>query len=387
MTPTIARGSLFPAVQRASSYPGTVLGHYIQAFLPGKTGYATFGEAGVKTGLVLPAGASAAGIRPGVCNMLAARGDAHRVRHRPDGPRPRPAHRLRLVLRRRAGALYAGSRRAREVARLPVWGQLGMGPKPATLAALEPLGVSADALQSSILTLLRITKAAYPFLQPLAPLWPMVQAVFATLLMYYEECFNAGEMSLLLRKMKTVIANEYGAGDQAHDQLIKWSRALKECFRLDNLHLTARSTGDGPNQVVAAVGGVSGTVAQLGQTLQAVHAQMLLQAQQMEAMAAESLSGCAVSLRPTPPPPSLSAAAPCGSRLACSKCGRRQHAARQPPEPTRLVRSASGCGRASLLRPRLRPRRCAAAVARLVGGVVVSVGFAHAVHAGSVAGA
>ena len=76
---------------------------------------------------------------------------------------------------------------------------------------------------------------------------PMVHAMAATLIMYYTESTNAGEILSVTQHMRTslldagVVHNVLAAGTK----LDAWSAAIKKQFALCNLHLKSRAKSGG----------------------------------------------------------------------------------------------------------------------------------------------
>eukprot|EP00966_Prymnesium_polylepis_P267948 6189938-Prymnesium_polylepis.3 len=74
------------------------------------------------------------------------------------------------------------------------WAQLGEGPRPPTLEALEELGVDVEELEGTMDTLFHLDSAAPPMLLRGGKLRPMIHTAFASMLMYHQERLDSGEM-------------------------------------------------------------------------------------------------------------------------------------------------------------------------------------------------
>jgi hypothetical protein len=117
--------------------------------------------------------------------------------------------------------------------------------KPASFhALLVCLGERMETLDIVSDLMLRIRPGfSDPKLLQGGSLRPMVHAMAATLIMYYTESTNAGEIVLVTQHMRIsmqqagVVPNVLAAGVK----LDVWSAAIKKQFRLCNLHLTSRA--------------------------------------------------------------------------------------------------------------------------------------------------
>ena len=74
------------------------------------------------------------------------------------------------------------------------YGQLGMGPKPASLKPLEDMAVDMAKVNDLIDLLFRLDSASPPMLWCNGHLRPAVEAAFATMVMYFEERALEGEV-------------------------------------------------------------------------------------------------------------------------------------------------------------------------------------------------
>lgn len=157
------------------------------------------------------------------------------------------------------------------------WGQLGMGPVPPSLGALEGLGVNADALDKSILVLFKIDDMYPQMFRKGGKLWPVVRIAFATLLMYYRErvqTLTAGQFKAegrnVIVELKRVMAIEYGLGDSTHVTLLSWSDKIMERFKAENLDLTQRNKDTVSKEAATAISNLARSVAQQGLQMQAM---------------------------------------------------------------------------------------------------------------------
>lgn len=171
------------------------------------------------------------------------------------------------------------------------WGQLGTGPVPPSLEALEGLGVNGEALDQSILVLFKIDDMYPHMFRKGGKLWPVVRIAFATLLMYYRErvqTLTAGpykaEGRPVIVELKRVMASEYGLGESAHSTLLGWSDAISERFKAENLDLTQRNKDTVAKEVAAAVSNLARSVAQQGLQMQAMLATQQELVQKFSAM-------------------------------------------------------------------------------------------------------
>ena len=86
-----------------------------------------------------------------------------------------------------------------------------LGPKPASLSALEHLGIDSSQLNSIIDHLFRFDSASPPQLLPGGSLRSGVEAAFATQVMYYPGRFQDGEMlDVLTQKRDSMSACGFG---------------------------------------------------------------------------------------------------------------------------------------------------------------------------------
>ena len=135
-----------------------------------------------------------------------------------------------------------------------------LGPKPASLSALEHLGIDSSQLNIIIDHLFRFDSASPPQLLPGGSLRSGVEAAFATQVMYYPGRFQDGEMLDVLTQMRDSMSAcgfgqvyEGGGGGSASGQtplngphltLQTWSIAIRTQFALENGHLSGGPGAD-----------------------------------------------------------------------------------------------------------------------------------------------
>ena len=313
---------LFPRLQKTSS-PGTTMGNFIKALLPADRGGHDDYQDAVLVLPQLPPGITAGGIRPGVCNMLNAAMPAELAVNVTAHDLTKTSAFFEYVDATRAGCI-PGSVVVGGWPALP-WGHLGMGPKPPSLVPLLDMGMSMSILDDMIDEVFRLDNATPPMLWRNGSLRPMVEAAFASTIMYFDARKRAGEMTYVLGAMiDTLVELRLVEGD-APSTLSRWGAAIKTQFDLDNLHLTARTTDSSSVQLVAALQG-------LGRTVGGLHAQIAHMQRQLAAapmptpgaspQRASPASGAAA--RPVAASPAAAAASP--APVA-------EHAAEPPPPP------------------------------------------------------
>ena len=79
--------------------------------------------------------------------------------------------------------------------------QFGIGPKPAKLGVLETFGVDMVKVDDLIDAVFRLDSASPPMMWKDGHLRPAVEAAFATMVMYFDERYWAGEMTSVLVTM------------------------------------------------------------------------------------------------------------------------------------------------------------------------------------------
>ena len=144
-----------------------------------------------------------------------------------------------------------------------------MGPAPPSLEPILTSGVTPEALDALIDDVLRLDSATCPLLWRDGALRPMVEAAFASMVMYFDERKDAGEMHLVLEAMCNALKDPRVKLDEGAAPTVfsRWGVALKLQFELDNLHLTSGSADTGVVQVVTVVQSLGRTVRSAGCTL------------------------------------------------------------------------------------------------------------------------
>ena len=89
----------------------------------------------------------------------------------------------------------------------------------------------------------------------------MVRAMYATLIMYYNERFRAKEMVFVQERLRDSYEAKLSKEDDTHKVLVGWGVLVKNQFTTDNLQLTERKMHSNGEQIVHAVQGVAATVA------------------------------------------------------------------------------------------------------------------------------
>ena len=248
----------------------------------------------------LPPDPTAAGLRPGACDTIAmyvpAEIAVHTTGHDLTGMSALWEYlACRLALLVPPAIVLAGWRP------LP-WGQLGRAPTPASYLALIEVGLSEDLLHRYVDRLFSLHDHSPPMLLRGGALRLTILHVCATLVMYYEERFAAGEMCTVLLHMRDSFTVLSMPQHDPHLVLIRWGKHLKARFDMDNLHLTAPpEPGIHVVPVVHAVKGLGGSLTELFQGL----GKIFTKCGNME----DTLSKCLAGMRITPPSPSPSHAA------------------------------------------------------------------------------
>jgi len=147
----------------------------------------------------------------------------------------------------------------------------GKGPVPPDLLALRDIGVDMEGLDAVIDILFRLDRydsSSPPMLWKGGKLRPMVEAVFASMVMYYPETKRAGEVHSVLVAMQSAFSR--GRMVDVDGTMHYWSGILRGKFNIDNLHLTDRSADSGHVQIVAAVQQLGAQVSGLHSAVSAV---------------------------------------------------------------------------------------------------------------------
>jgi hypothetical protein len=185
---------LLPDLQGGN--PGTKIAGYIKGMAPG--GLVHYAPFSVKS---LPPDPTAAGIRPGAADTLASAVPAELAVHN-TGHDLTGLSALWNYLQARIALCIPGAIVLGGFKPLPS-GHVGQGPAHPTLTAI--LGVSLESFDVAINLLFNFCDQSLPKLCVGGDLRPMLHATFATMVMYYEERFEGGEMHKVLTFMRDAI--------------------------------------------------------------------------------------------------------------------------------------------------------------------------------------
>jgi hypothetical protein len=94
-----------------------------------------------------------------------------------------------------------------------------------------------------------------------------MRATLATMVMYYQQRFEAKKMHTVLTAMREAYSAVLSSVTDSHQALIDWGAAILPKFKLDNLHLTHMQGHDGTTQVIEAVRGLAATVGRMHEQL------------------------------------------------------------------------------------------------------------------------
>jgi hypothetical protein len=147
------------------------------------------------------------------------------------------------------------------------YGQIGAGPALPKLQPVIDMGVSTERLESMIDKLFSLHDASPPMLLRNGHLRPLMRATLATMVMYYQQRFEAKEMHTVLTAMREAYSAVLSSVTDSHQALIDWGAAILSQFKLDNLHLTNMQGHDGTAQVIEAVRGLAATVGRMHEQL------------------------------------------------------------------------------------------------------------------------
>ena len=260
---------VFPELQKTSS-PGTTLGNYIKALLPADRGGHDHYQDPRLILHELPLGVTAGGLRPGACNELLAAMPAELATHVSGHDLTKTSAFFEYIDATRAGCM-PGSVVLGGWEPLP-WGHMGKGPVPPSISVLEEAGVDMNALEMCIDVLFRLDSATPPMLWRQGSLRPMVHAAFASMVMYFDERKDVGEMHRVLEAMCDALKDSRVRLDEGAAPAVfsRWAAALKVQFDLDNLHLKMRSADTAVAQVVTAVQSLGRVVSGMHATLGAL---------------------------------------------------------------------------------------------------------------------
>ena len=182
-------------------------------------------------------------------------------------------------------------------------GELGQGPRCPKLLVLVESGISIELLEKYVDELFTFNGDSPPMLLRGGELRPMMHAVTASIIMYYEERFAAGEMGLVLQHMRDAFC-VFLFVEKPHDLLIKWGGAIRRDFKSANLHLTAGMDLPGQEQVISCIQQQGQTMGMLqSQLTQMAAATARLETQLQSLLAGSSVRRASEPLPPTPPCP------------------------------------------------------------------------------------
>ena len=269
MLPELA-GDAEEGSEKAGKNANTKMSNYIRALQPaGRDGALDkYNEVAVHS---LPPQPTAGGLRPGASDTMALCIPAEFTVHTTGHDLAGSCGSLFTYLDTRQALQMPGALALADWPPYP-YGQIGPGPRSPTLEVLLNLGdrggksVSMESLESFIDKLFSFHDATHPGLLQDGALRSLMHASTATLIMYYEERFEAKEMHVVLTSMREAFAkppNNIGNLSDAHFTLIEWSKAIRGQFDVDNLHLTARQAHDNSQQVITAVQHLHGAHASL----------------------------------------------------------------------------------------------------------------------------
>ena len=142
------------------------------------------------------------------------------------------------------------------------WGQIGKGPMPPKLMVLVEGGVGVEMLELYIDKLL-VLDHCHPKAKVGGSLRPLMHAVVASMIMHYADRFEAGEMQMVLIKMRAAFIVFNAPDEDVHGRIKAWGKLINARFISDNLHLTSRDLHTGQQQVVAAMQETGATLGQL----------------------------------------------------------------------------------------------------------------------------
>ena len=256
---------LLPDVQGTGA--GTKMSGYVKALQPaGKTGaLVRYNDFAVKS---LPPDPTAAGIRPGCCDMLASVMPAEIMRHTTGHDMKGISAMFEYTSTSTAltipGSLVLSGWDPCEFARL------SRGPVAPSLEVLTKAGITLESLEVFIDEIFGLHSGSPPMLKKDGSLRPLMHASLAKQLMYYEERFMANESQHVLNVLRDSFTVISVPRDDAHSIFIGWGKAIKAEFDRANLHLVGLERhSNGSDMVVAAV---QQQGAMLGRILDAVSA-------------------------------------------------------------------------------------------------------------------
>ena len=299
---------IFPKLGEKDS--STKVTNYLKGLLPAERGgCAKYAKVALES---LPPAPTAAGIRPGACELLAmyvpAEIAVHTTGHDLTG-----LSALWEYIEAKDALVIVGS--------LPLagwpphpYGQTGPGPVHPTLKALISSGQSDLAkLDPMIDELFAFHDCSPPMLLLGGHMRPMMHAILATMIMYYEQRFKAHEMDQVSAIMRDAYQRVYGSTGDIHSVLCDWGRVIQQRFDSDNLHLTQRQGATDMTQVVTLLQNIHSNSVQQGALLADIHARLTTLETKVHAQSASASSAS---------PPSTStasgASAPTGLAPTCT---------------------------------------------------------------------
>ena len=121
------------------------------------------------------------------------------------------------------------------------WAQRGAGPRPAALDAIIESGVTLATLDNIINDCFNLDSSSPPQYMLNGSLRPVLQAAFASIVMYFKERMRAGEMRPVQIKMKeAVVRARVATAEDAEGTLERWGAAVRRKFDVDNIGLNAK---------------------------------------------------------------------------------------------------------------------------------------------------
>jgi hypothetical protein len=148
------------------------------------------------------------------------------------------------------------------------YGQLGPGAKPPCLDIIVMAGAASMAQLDAFVDVVLQLKPGFvgPELLGQGKLRPMARAMGAMLMMYYQQSYDASEVTKVTTRMRhAMIHVRLAANDaEAHQKLVVWATKLKDGFDVSNLHLTMRTAHSDNTQLVHMIQRLATDVATIG---------------------------------------------------------------------------------------------------------------------------
>jgi hypothetical protein len=307
--------------EMASAGASTKLAGYMKALQPAprvgaQVKYAPFASPWMVDGAMhdLPPQPTAAGIRPGAADTLAASVPAELAVHT-TGHDLTHLSALWEYLHARVTLCVPGAIVLSGWPALP-YGQNGKGPAHPSLVVLISGGVAIEFLESLANKVFSLHDGSPPMLLQGGPTRKIIHAALATLIMYYAERFKAKEMHTVLHQMRESYEELATPDDDAHAVFVKWGSVIKEQFVVDNLHLSTRQGHGEMEQLVAAVGSLKGMLNSLLTTTSDIASRVIGLEERLGRM--EGQGNAAASPIPVPTPQRSAAPARATSQPAAS---------------------------------------------------------------------